>query len=195
MEIVPLRPDNAVDDPTIIYYPSCTRVQRCSGCCSHKLLSCQPTIVEKKTFQVTKAQYTGGTKLTYKGKELIIVEEHKKCKCGCAIQDRDCNQFQKYDASQCKCYCTNLADQTKCLKVCWTFFLLLILFKNNRFFFCGLQDSDIKIWDNSCTCQCKEVKDCTTGSHFDHNLCQCIEVNISGFFFVNLFLLGLSFKV
>lgn len=30
------------DDPTLFYYPSCTRVDRCGGCCSHELLTCQP---------------------------------------------------------------------------------------------------------------------------------------------------------
>ena len=27
-------------------FPSCTRVEQCGGCCSHPLLSCQPTQTE-----------------------------------------------------------------------------------------------------------------------------------------------------
>jgi len=40
------------DDKSVFYYPSCTRVERCGGCCSHELLSCQPTVTELITFQV-----------------------------------------------------------------------------------------------------------------------------------------------
>ena len=29
--------------PGQFLYPDCTRLHRCSGCCSHPLLSCQPT--------------------------------------------------------------------------------------------------------------------------------------------------------
>lgn len=122
MEIVPLKPDNDGDDPTIIYYPSCTRVKRCSGCCSNKLLSCQPTSIETKTFQVIKTQYVIGGKLAYKGKVPVIVEEHTKCNCKCVTQAKDCNQFQKYNPSQCKCVCNNPDDKIKCLNVC-RFFL------------------------------------------------------------------------
>lgn len=65
-----------------------------------------------------KSQYTGGTKLKYLGKELIPVDEHLSCKCDCRIKEEDCNpHFQKYDKSQCKCYCTNTDDQHKCLQV------------------------------------------------------------------------------
>lgn len=41
-----------LDDKSVVYYPSCTRVERCGGCCSHDLLSCQPTATELLTFQV-----------------------------------------------------------------------------------------------------------------------------------------------
>lgn len=36
--------------------------------------------------QVIVSQYTGGTKLTLKGKDLILVEKHTKCKCDCTIK-------------------------------------------------------------------------------------------------------------
>ena len=32
--------------PGQFLYPDCTRLARCSGCCSHPLLSCQPTRTE-----------------------------------------------------------------------------------------------------------------------------------------------------
>lgn len=40
------------DDPTLYYYPSCTRVDRCGGCCLHDLLSCQPKTIEHLNFSV-----------------------------------------------------------------------------------------------------------------------------------------------
>lgn len=39
-------------DPSILYIPTCTRVERCGGCCSHSLLSCQPMEVETVPYQV-----------------------------------------------------------------------------------------------------------------------------------------------
>lgn len=40
------------DDPSILYIPQCTKVERCGGCCSHDLLSCQPQEIETLTFKV-----------------------------------------------------------------------------------------------------------------------------------------------
>ncbi|XP_063703338.1 platelet-derived growth factor subunit B [Culicoides brevitarsis] len=150
--VVSLRPKEE-RDPTIVYFPSCTRVKRCGGCCSHQLLSCQPTEIQTITYEVIKSQYTGGTKMTYRGKDLMPVEEHLKCKCDCRIKEEDCNKaFQKYDKSQCKCYCTNVDDQHKCL-----------------------QDRATKIWDSSsCVCRCRDIKQCSTNYHFDHNSCDCV---------------------
>lgn len=41
-------------DPSILYIPQCTRVERCGGCCTHALLSCQPTEdgIETLTYSV-----------------------------------------------------------------------------------------------------------------------------------------------
>lgn len=40
------------DDPSLYYYPPCTRVNRCGGCCVHDLLACQPTKTETLNFEV-----------------------------------------------------------------------------------------------------------------------------------------------
>lgn len=50
--VVSLRPEEEKTDPTILYYPQCTRVKRCTGCCNHKLLSCQPVETFTLTYQV-----------------------------------------------------------------------------------------------------------------------------------------------
>ena len=115
--VVTLRP--ATDkDPTVVYGPPCTRVNRCSGCCTHKLLSCQPTDQVDITYTVYKSQYIGSAKLKNLGPVQVTVAEHTKCQCLCTIKESDCiPSLQKYDRSQCKCLCTNTGDQEKCLTV------------------------------------------------------------------------------
>lgn len=41
------------NEPSVIYYPTCTRIKRCGGCCTHSLLSCQPTATEIRNFEVS----------------------------------------------------------------------------------------------------------------------------------------------
>ncbi|GAB0095765.1 hypothetical protein DMENIID0001_111860 [Sergentomyia squamirostris] len=154
MTLVSLIPKDAPNDASIVYYPECTRIKQCGGCCA-RLLSCQPIETETLTFTILKSQYTGGNRMMLKEKIPVIVEQHTKCKCGCAVKEEHCNRNQKYESNQCKCICTNLEDQSKCLK------------------------EDLKIWDTvSCTCRCRESKSCTTGSYFDENNCQCLQLPI-----------------
>lgn len=61
-------------------------MERCGGCCSHNLLSCQPETKENIPFKVIKTQYTGAKKLKVLSKEVVLVEKHTKCKCDCKIQ-------------------------------------------------------------------------------------------------------------
>lgn len=49
--VVSLIPDGGTD-PTIVSFPSCTRVKQCGGCCSHPLLECQPTETKPLVFEV-----------------------------------------------------------------------------------------------------------------------------------------------
>lgn len=41
-----------IDDVSLYYYPMCTRVNRCGGCCGHDLLACQPIKIETLNFEV-----------------------------------------------------------------------------------------------------------------------------------------------
>jgi hypothetical protein len=36
--------------------------------------------------QVIETKYEGGTKLSYKGKKYVTVEQHTKCKCDCKVK-------------------------------------------------------------------------------------------------------------
>ncbi|KAJ8984615.1 hypothetical protein NQ317_006077 [Molorchus minor] len=139
------------DDPSVLYIPQCTRVERCGGCCSHSLLSCQPKETETLSYQVMKTKYTGGKKLKYIGKEVVLVERHVSCKCDCKVKEEDCNNYQEYRESECRCACTNLDEEKKCFK------------------------SVKKLWNPElCACQCRDVAQCTSGYSFDQIDCKCV---------------------
>uniref|UniRef100_A0A1B0ALY3 Platelet-derived growth factor (PDGF) family profile domain-containing protein n=1 Tax=Glossina palpalis gambiensis TaxID=67801 RepID=A0A1B0ALY3_9MUSC len=60
-------PENSVVDLTPLnpknnYFPRCTRVKRCGGCCSTQWMSCQPTKIEVINFQVYRYCYDEGAK-------------------------------------------------------------------------------------------------------------------------------------
>lgn len=52
MTVVPVTLPRSEDGPSLSVFPSCTRLERCGGCCSHPLLSCQPTREETVTLKV-----------------------------------------------------------------------------------------------------------------------------------------------
>jgi hypothetical protein len=83
MQIVKLA---TTDDPTIILIPECTRVERCGGCCTHSLYSCQPVEKDSIAFKVIRTQYMGGPKAKYLDKQIVVVEKHTKCKCMCRVR-------------------------------------------------------------------------------------------------------------
>ncbi|XP_065217265.1 vascular endothelial growth factor A isoform X2 [Planococcus citri] len=140
-----------VEDPTLFYFPSCTRVDRCGGCCSHDLLSCQPTNMDYKNFSVIVAQYTGSNKLEPRGRKIVTVETHTKCKCDCKIKAKDCTSLQQYNKSECRCVCTNKEAEIACHK------------------------DKLRLWNPStCSCPCRETLDCSTGLVFDDNSCSCV---------------------
>ncbi|KAK5644002.1 hypothetical protein RI129_007847 [Pyrocoelia pectoralis] len=142
------------DDPSVLYIPTCTRIERCAGCCSHRLLSCQPVDTETVSFQLVKTQFQGGSKLKYVGKEIVTVEKHTKCKCSCKVQAKHCNQFQEYRSNECSCSCTNRDEEKKCDK-----------------------ESSIKEWNPEvCACQCRNLVQCSTGYTFDTLKCRCTQI-------------------
>nr|CAH7716868.1 unnamed protein product [Callosobruchus chinensis] len=138
-------------DPTILYMPPCTRIERCGGCCSHPLLECQPTDTKIIPFQIKKTRYTGSNKLKVISKEVVLIEKHVACKCGCIIKAKDCNKYQEYHEAECRCACVNMDEASKCT--------------NNH----------QKLWNPKiCACQCREVLECTTGYIFDQQECKCL---------------------
>lgn len=60
------------DDPTVVYYPACVRLEQCGGCCNHQLLECQAKNVSKVNVTIQIAKYTGANRLQYQGEFSII---------------------------------------------------------------------------------------------------------------------------
>lgn len=54
MAVIPLKLSDGSDikDPTIVVFPSCTRVKRCGGCCNNNLVSCQPVETNNIVYEV-----------------------------------------------------------------------------------------------------------------------------------------------
>ncbi|XP_036221574.2 uncharacterized protein Pvf1 isoform X1 [Bactrocera oleae] len=159
--VVPLIPLEPSKDPKIDYFPKCTRVKRCGGCCGSQLMSCQPVETETINFQVFPFEVVSGRQMRIRGKDIVVVEQHTKCKCDCRIKaevgSRDCKQYQRYRADKCSCECTNDDALQKCL------------------------EQGHKYWDETeCRCVCRDSQSCTTGTIFDESQCACIDITDDG---------------
>lgn len=103
-----------------------------------------------------KTLYTGANKLKYMGKEIKLVERHKQCRCDCKVQPKDCHKMQVYRRSECSCVCGNSDERDKCY-----------------------ENPEIKLWNpEACACQCREIRNCSTGYLFDTNHCKCLPAPI-----------------
>ncbi|XP_044002527.1 vascular endothelial growth factor A isoform X2 [Aphidius gifuensis] len=138
-------------DPSLSYYPSCTRVNRCGGCCSHPLTSCQPEATELVNYEVTVTKFGIGDVIVWHEKQIMPLEVHLNCSCACIVKEKDCKPSQVYLKDECRCECKSIEEEIKCK-----------------------QSNYVKIWDPSnCTCSCRNVEMCSTGDYFDKNSCRC----------------------
>ena len=138
------------NDPSIIYFPRCIRVNRCTGCCGNELLSCQPKEIETRNFEIMLAKLTAQGKFEYQGKQVVPIDEHIKCECDCVIKPSDCTPKQVYKENLCRCECSNTDYRTKCI------------------------EHPDKIWDSVyCTCSCRNAHECSTGFFYNQNTCRC----------------------
>ncbi|XP_052900189.1 uncharacterized protein LOC128306654 isoform X2 [Anopheles moucheti] len=151
-QLVSLRPEN-LTSPRFYFYPSCTRVKRCSGCCNTNQLVCEPVANRTIIYKVNILEYRSGKRDKFSHLELVPVEEHVRCKCQCRVKEWHCTDKQVYNPNNCRCECTNKEDRNRCL-----------------------QDRQIKQWNpNTCTCDClPRNEECTSGSHFDRSACKCL---------------------
>lgn len=146
---VPIRvPDHSPHD---VYFPSCTRMDRCGGCCSHDLLECAPSKSEMVELQVLKTRYLGPPSNRFDSGELVTIEleKHLECECQCRVKASHCqSDIQVYRPNECRCECKNQDEARNCI--------------------------GDKIWDpNTCSCICREYRECSTGFNFNLNTCMC----------------------
>jgi len=139
-------------DPRIIYWPTCTPVDRCGGCCGLDLLECAPTNVTTITVQVMKQRMsaTDSTRYEYLGNENIALEKHLSCDCHCRVKQTDCDPAtQDYDEPSCSCRCRNTHQATSC--------------------------PSPKRWDEKfCRCVCPVLINCLDDEYFNFNTCSCV---------------------
>jgi len=156
-ELQPVSFANKDTDSATVYFPSCTRIKRCGGCCDHPLLSCQPTASIMKNFQVVVSKVTAEGGLSYSEKQIIPLEEHTRCKCDCRIKAEHCTGKQIYIEDECVCGCSNVDEEEKCRR-----------------------NNDTKLWDPSlCACLCRDERECNTGYYFNPVTCRCEQLAFS----------------
>ncbi|KAH8421251.1 hypothetical protein KR009_007019, partial [Drosophila setifemur] len=150
--IVELKPPGE-QEANFYYTPSCTRINRCNGCCGSTLISCQATEKEIVQLRVRKVDRAA----TRRSVAIVDVEQHLACRCDCRIKADDCNVYQSYRKDLCRCECHNTDARDKCL-----------------------EQAESKYWDDAnCTCACRYNQSCTTGTVFDEAQCKCTDPSAS----------------
>ncbi|XP_059350330.1 balbiani ring protein 3-like isoform X2 [Daphnia carinata] len=142
-------------EPNITWWPACTLVERCGGCCNNERLQCVPvpeaiTIIKTQVIDVN----SKGVTVNYKQ---VQIEKHNKCKCQCKVKASDCNPQQVYDKNNCKCVCKQNGSKPgkPVQQIC----------------------KAPLYWDErSCKCRCPPQIDveCSTGSFFSSEQCRCV---------------------
>lgn len=142
-------------DPTEIFWPTCTRVLRCGGCCTSKLLKCSPIATSTISVKLIKARYNrpSSNRFDHLGYEVVKLEQHDQCRCVCREKKEDCTSLQIYSADKCKCECKNNALISSCT-------------------------GPDRHWDRrECSCKCNVYEDCSTGFFFNPQSCRCESLN------------------
>ncbi|KAI8798775.1 balbiani ring protein 3 [Biomphalaria glabrata] len=94
-------------DPKIVFFPQCTKMERCGGCCSSPNLECVPSYTERVSLKVFKAEVpsTDATQFVYKGFQTVIAERHLMCRIQCTLDETKCGPQKLFLRNQCMCKC------------------------------------------------------------------------------------------
>ncbi|CAG2172121.1 unnamed protein product [Oppiella nova] len=107
MKIIELQATNSGDE---LYYPSCVRIPRCSGCCLSQRLQCVPILTSFEDISVIRVKYsTVERRLKFEGFKVFRIERHDMCSCDCIQKAVDCSPKQIYSESECRCLCPNVS--------------------------------------------------------------------------------------
>lgn len=144
--VVPLEPSQG-DDPNVFYFPPCTEVMRCSGCCDYPPQTCVSDgteIVQRQVLRLINNPMTGAVE--FDGHVSVSVVQHHNCSCRCAISPEDCRPpLHHYDPTACRCLCLH---QSPC--------------------------PQYKLWnEKTCMCVCREIRHCLEDEMFDFVTCTC----------------------
>ncbi|GFR81848.1 vascular endothelial growth factor A [Elysia marginata] len=134
-------------DPDLVYYPRCTKVMRCGGCCSSKHVSCEPVEVERSVLNVLKGQvpFPEADYLIFADFEKVLVERHLSCRTRCKLSQSKCGAHKTFLPRQCACACNKTQSCD-----------------GNR------------VWDpETCRCTCARTRKCMRGQIFSQESCQC----------------------
>uniref|UniRef100_A0A0B7B9G0 Platelet-derived growth factor (PDGF) family profile domain-containing protein n=1 Tax=Arion vulgaris TaxID=1028688 RepID=A0A0B7B9G0_9EUPU len=139
--------------PNWVYFPRCTQIERCGGCCASTNLECVPSYIERVTYKVLKAEvpFPGSPLLEWKGEfSSVILERHMSCRVQCTLTSIKCGPKKEFLNRQCECKCRNY-----------------------------LRCQPPLVWDpEHCECKCAEVLTCCKqgelcGLVFNKDTCEC----------------------
>ncbi|CAG5119947.1 unnamed protein product, partial [Candidula unifasciata] len=140
-------------NPNIVYFPRCTKIERCGGCCASPHLECVPSYTERESYKVIKAEqpYPGSSHLEWKGEyHTVIIDRHVNCRVQCTLTPDKCGPKKQFQERQCDCVCR---DYQRC--------------------------TPPKVWDpEECECKCAEILQCckageVCGLTFMRDVCEC----------------------
>jgi len=140
-------------DSSIVYWPPCTKIRRCGGCCGSDLLECTPTsvnITKVLVMQLQAPNYASSdTRMDFQSNLNIDLVEHLACICSCRTKASDCDpRTQVYDEESCSCRCTDVGQATSCPLP--------------------------KRWDGRlCRCICPNLVNCLEDEYFNFSNCSC----------------------
>lgn len=135
--------------PDQVFFPRCTKVMRCGGCCSSGLASCRPVEVERSLVNVLKGQvpFPGADYLIFTGFAKVMVERHLSCERRCDLSPDKCGVNKIFLPHQCVCVCDR---PQRCLGP--------------------------KAWNqDTCQCACSTTRECPKGQGFSQDTCRCEE--------------------
>ncbi|XP_041358860.1 uncharacterized protein LOC121375458 [Gigantopelta aegis] len=136
-------------DHNVVYWPKCTQIERCGGCCVSNMLKCFPTRIETVELHVLKTTlpFPGALNLEWEGPMPVVLERHVACSPICRTTREDCTASQTFNEMECMCRCNH---QSPCFP--------------------------LQTWDEAtCSCKCRTVLNCSP-STFNTETCEC-EIN------------------